>query len=252
MKEYKEYIESGRWLHPRTSKGFSKKGQRFEFDQSPRIKFDTFIRYIFASNYVANKKVLDAACGIGFGTFLYAQEASEVWGIDSSKEAIEYALKNFNRHNVFFEIGDLLQIPLASKHFDVIISFHIIEQLYNPQLFLERLHRFLKDDGIIILSTPNKKIVSPFTKEPIGKFNKFEFYKRDLEMLFKGGFKAKWYGQRNTFFLFANRIVRRFVRLLEIILRKEFGLYGSRESYEIKPLRWWRVPKDFVIILKKI
>ena len=47
----------------------------FRLLKSNRIKADTFARYLFASNFVADKVVLDAACGSGFGTFFLAQEA---------------------------------------------------------------------------------------------------------------------------------------------------------------------------------
>jgi len=200
-------------------------GQRFVFNliKSDRIKYDTFTRYLFASNFVSGKIVLDAACGSGFGTFFLAQEAKEVWGLDFSAESIDYAKRNFSRGNTKFEVVNLLEGDLPEDFFDTIVSFHTLEQTENPQKFLERLSRALKPGGTMILSTPNKKIISPYRVEPMGKFNKFEFYKKDLEKILPKNFSVSWFGQRNTFFLFANFFVRRLIRLSEIISRKNFG-----------------------------
>src|SRR3989339_2196620 len=97
-------------------------GQRFVFKaiKSNRIKADTLTRYVFASTFVNDKVVLDAACGSGFGTFLYAQEAKSVWGIDFSKETIEYAQKNYQKENIKFSSVDLLEAELPKNFFDVI------------------------------------------------------------------------------------------------------------------------------------
>ena len=101
-------------------------GQQFIFKviKSNRIKADTVNRYIFASNFAADKVVLDAACGGGFGTFFLAQEAKEVWGIDQSDQAVDYAKKNYQRDNIKFYCGDLLNFNLPKNFFDVIVSFH--------------------------------------------------------------------------------------------------------------------------------
>src|SRR3989344_4989982 len=178
-------------------------GQRFVFNliKSNRIKADTFARYLFASNFVADKVVLDAACGSGFGTFFLAQEASTVQGVDFSEEAIKYAKENFSRNNITFTAGDLLSVSLPENFFDVIVSFHTMEQTSDPKLFIDRLSRSLKSGGVIILSTPNKKIVSPYSSNPMGKFNNFEFYKKDLVKIFSNNFQVEWFGQRNAFSL---------------------------------------------------
>lgn len=229
-------------------------GQRFIFKaiKSYRVKTDALMCYLFASKFIADKVTLDAACGIGFGTFFLAQEAKDVWGIDFSAEAIDYAKKNYSRENIKFLTGDLLNFKLPDVFFDVITSFYTLEQVNNPEQLLDNFRRALMPDGLLILSTPNKKVVSPFKKKPIGEFNKFEFYKKDLEKMFADKFKIEWYGQRCVFSPLTNYFVRRFVRLIEVVFKKNFDFYGRRESCDIKPLNFWRQPKGFIIVLKKI
>lgn len=229
-------------------------GQRFIFGaiKSNRIKFDTFTRYIFTSTYTRDKIVLDAACGCGFGTFIYAQEAREVWGVDCSPEAIEYAKNNFSRSNVKYICDDLVKIAsLPKKYFDIIASLHTMEQTDNPEKFLDNLSSTLKDDGVIILSTQNKKIVSPLVAGTALNCNKFDFTRKDLAKLLGKQFNIKWFGQRCSFKPLVWFLVRGLIRISEKILNKKFGFYGARESYEIKSLKFWHEPKDFVLVLTK-
>ena len=227
-------------------------GERFQLGgSSNRTKADAIVKYLFASFFTRGKVVLDIASGSGFGTFFLAQESAKAIGVDISQEAVGYAKDSFCRSNLVYEYGDAANYVYPEKYFDVIVSFQTIEHLNEPNIFLESLGKALKDDGMIVLGTPNKKIVSPFTKEPIGEFHKFEFYKKDLEKMFEDKFQAKWYGQRCTFKPLAWWLLRRSIRFLEIILNYNFGFYGVKESYQIKPLKFWHEPKDFIIILTK-
>ncbi|MFA6254834.1 MAG: class I SAM-dependent methyltransferase [Patescibacteria group bacterium] len=228
-------------------------GQQFIFKviESKRVKADTVSRYLFASDFVRDKIALDAASGSGFGTFFLAQEAEEVWGIDQSDQAIDYAKKNYQRDNIKFYCGDLLNFDLPKNFFDVIVSFHTIEQTDNPKKILDIFSASLKNEGILIISTPNKKIVSPYHQQPIGKFHRFEFYKKELKNILSDKFEIKWYGQRSTSKFIANYFIRRFIRLSELLLKRDFGFFGRRESFEVKPLKFWQEPKDFIIILTK-
>ena len=117
-------------------------------------------RYIFASDLVKNKKVLDAACGTGYGTALLAQSAERVFGIDISKEAISYAESNYSAKNVNFAVANIEKLPFESDFFDVVVSFETIEHVdtQKQEKFLSEVKRILKKDGIFIISTPNKEV----------------------------------------------------------------------------------------------
>ena len=78
-------------------------------------------RYIFASDLVKDKKVLDAACGTGYGTALLAQTAQKVCGIDISEEAISYAKSNYSAKNVDFTVANIEKLPFENDFFDVVV-----------------------------------------------------------------------------------------------------------------------------------
>ena len=63
-------------------------------------------RYEFARPYCAGADVLDAGCGVGYGTAHLAEEARHVLGVDRSEEAIDYARGRYARANVEFRVGE--------------------------------------------------------------------------------------------------------------------------------------------------
>lgn len=95
--------------------------------------------YIEAMEYAKGKRVVDAACGTGFGTFLLATVASEVFGIEISAEAFEAAERQlpFQSAIKFLEI-DLEKEPVDITA-DLCVSIETIEHLANPDFFLENL-----------------------------------------------------------------------------------------------------------------
>lgn len=117
-------------------------------------------RYIFASDFVKNKKVLDAACGTGYGSALLAENADEVFGVDISEEAIAYAKSNYAASNVNFSVANIEKLPFENDFFDVVVSFETIEHVDTQQQekFLSEVKRVLKDGGILVISTPNRDV----------------------------------------------------------------------------------------------
>jgi len=115
------------------------------------------IRYMFASQFVKSKVVLDAACGTGYGSYLlYQKGAKTVIGIDISKEAIDYCNYNYKEENLEFKVDDCMKCHLDNSSFDVVVSFETLEHLKNPDTFLSEIKRVMKNDGMLIMSTPNK------------------------------------------------------------------------------------------------
>jgi SAM-dependent methyltransferase len=116
-------------------------------------------RYAFAAALCAGKRVLDVACGDGYGAFILARQGTaEVVGVDIAEEAIAVARHRFAREGVEFLCGNVLELSelLGTRApFDVVISFETIEHISDPRRLLEGISRVLAPDGIIILSCPN-------------------------------------------------------------------------------------------------
>jgi 2-polyprenyl-3-methyl-5-hydroxy-6-metoxy-1,4-benzoquinol methylase len=112
-------------------------------------------RYGWASQFVAGKKVLDIACGCGYGSAVLAErgDAKSVLGCDIEKKAVKYATIKHKIHNVNYIVGDAQEFS-ADSSFEVIVSFETIEHLSDPRKFLKNMDDLLVNGGLFLISTP--------------------------------------------------------------------------------------------------
>lgn len=111
-------------------------------------------RYRFASQFVHNKRVLDIACGEGYGAAALLQAgARSVIGVDLSPRACEHARQ---KYGIDARPGDALAIPLPNQSIDAVVSFETIEHVDRPDQFLDECVRVLAPGGIAVISTPNR------------------------------------------------------------------------------------------------
>jgi SAM-dependent methyltransferase len=114
-----------------------------------------FERYRFASEFTANKTVLDVACGTGYGSdYLAAQGAKRVVGGDISPEALAYAARHFRRPTLDFVKLDGGRLPFVESTFDVVLSYETIEHMEDQGQFLRECSRVLRPEGVFVCSTP--------------------------------------------------------------------------------------------------
>ena len=147
-------------------------------------------RYKSITYIVKGKKVLDAACGEGYGSNILSQYATSVTGIDISNEAVTYAKEHYKRDNLKYICASIENIPLEDHSIDVIVSFETIEHV-NADLqekFLQEIKRVLKPDGILIMSSPDKRIYSEL-KNFKNHYHIHELYVEEFKLLLKKQFK---------------------------------------------------------------
>ena len=136
-------------------------GERFipgEVDENDEINYEHYNRYKLIQDFVNNKIILDAACGVGYGSKILSKTAKEVYSIDIDVEAIDFAKENYQAKNINFVQSSVTQLPFENEYFEVIVSFETIEHLNqeNQEVFLSEIKRVLKKDGVLIMSTPDK------------------------------------------------------------------------------------------------
>ena len=122
-------------------------------------------RYLVAKELCRNKKVLDIACGEGYGSDILSQTASSVYGVDISEEAVLHAQNKYQKDNLSFRTGSVAEISFDDESFDVVISFETIEHVSEElQIkFLDEIKRVLKKDGLLMMSSPDKMYYSDMT-----------------------------------------------------------------------------------------
>jgi SAM-dependent methyltransferase len=175
-------------------------GERFVPGARGEIWIEHWHRYHFASRFVAGKRVLDVACGEGYGAALLGREAAHVTGVDLSPDAIAHARAAYASDRVEFIEGSCERLPLADASIDVTVSFETLEHIRGQEAFIDEIARVLKPGGVLLLSCPNRREYSDvrgFSNE----FHVKELYRDELEALARRRFaELAWYGQRPTFF----------------------------------------------------
>ena len=112
-------------------------------------------RYRSVMNIVKNKVVLDIASGTGYGTYMMAQDAKKVIGVDISQDAIDYSIEHYSSKNIEYKCGGAYKIPVQDNSIDIVVSLETIEHLDKPEIFVKEVKRVLRKDGLFVVSTPN-------------------------------------------------------------------------------------------------
>jgi 2-polyprenyl-6-hydroxyphenyl methylase/3-demethylubiquinone-9 3-methyltransferase len=106
------------------------------------------------SSLAAGSQVLDAGCGNGFFAKRLRENGFDVVGMDLDESGIIHArrLCPDTRFLVASVYDDLR--ALTGRQFDAVVCLEVIEHLYDPRLFVSRVHDCLRRGGMFILSTP--------------------------------------------------------------------------------------------------
>jgi SAM-dependent methyltransferase len=120
------------------------------------LVFEHVHRYAVACALAEGKRVLDIACGEGYGANLLARTASKVVGVDVDPTTIEHARRKYRDRNLEFSVGDCLEIPCADQSIDLVASFETIEHIADHERFLSEIKRVLAPGGLAMISSPDK------------------------------------------------------------------------------------------------
>jgi SAM-dependent methyltransferase len=177
-------------------------GERFVPSCGGEIAYEHWHRYAFARRFAAGKRVLDAACGEGYGTALLGAVATSVVGVDIDIATIDHARVTYGEDNrLRFFAASCSGLPLPSGSVDIVVSFETIEHLEAAEqsAMLSEFARVLAPDGILVISSPNKRLYSD-ARAYVNPFHLQELYRDDLARLLRARFPAQhWYHQRLAF-----------------------------------------------------
>ena len=171
-------------------------GERFVPTEEGKIQLEHYHRYAVVRDLVAGKRVLDVACGEGYGSSMLAEVAVAVTGVDISSEAVLHAEATYVKPNLTYLEGSATALPFADASFEVVVSFETIEHLAGQAEMVSELRRVLRPEGILIISSPNRPVYS----EESGEHNEFHVKELDFaefDALLKVQFPAvRYLGQR--------------------------------------------------------
>ena len=162
-----------------------------------QVVYEHLHRYLWAAQLVTGKRVLDLGSGEGFGASILADNASEVLGIDVDERTVEHARLNWASPGVSFEVGSALDLSaLHEGSFDAVVAFEIIEHLADQDRMLAEVARVLTPDGLLIVSTPDRRIYSETTGQ-VNPFHEHELTSEEFTGLLEASFtNVGIWGQR--------------------------------------------------------
>jgi SAM-dependent methyltransferase len=108
----------------------------------------------------AGLRVIDMACGEGYGSAVLAGTAAEVTGVDANPEAHEHARLRYRRPGLRFERA-LVEEWDEDAPWDAIVFLQTIEHVPDPGALLRRFAGLLVPGGVAYVSTPNRLTLAP-------------------------------------------------------------------------------------------
>jgi ubiquinone/menaquinone biosynthesis C-methylase UbiE len=176
-------------------------GERFTPECVREIWYEHWHRYAFALPQARGRRVLDAACGEGYGSAMLATQAASVLGVDLSPETVAHARARYGGNpRVRFETGDCTALhDLPDASFDLIVSFETLEHLHAQETMLAGFARLLAPGGMLLVSTPDKRTYTDLG----GTRNEHhvrELYRDEFETLLATQFQhVRLFGQKLLF-----------------------------------------------------
>jgi ubiquinone/menaquinone biosynthesis C-methylase UbiE len=150
---------------------------------------------------------LDISCGTGYGSKILREAgATKVVGIDISREAIDFAQIHYQIKALEFKVGNISDIDFPENYFDMITCFETIEHIQSQEKALKELFRVLKPKGLLIISSPNRRLTSPgksINDRPDNPFHTKEYSTGEFISVLETCFEIlEVYGQRSISRLF--------------------------------------------------
>ena len=171
-------------------------GERYLPDIPGNIRFEHVHRYLLAGELAAGRRVLDIACGEGYGTALLARTAAHVVGVDIVPAVVAHARRRYRQSNLSFAVGSAAAIPLADQSIDLVVSFETLEHLEQHDEMMQDVKRILRPGGLVVVSSPDRQQYSdlPNYQNP---FHQRELYREEFERLLQAHFGQSFLvGQR--------------------------------------------------------
>jgi SAM-dependent methyltransferase len=122
--------------------------------------------YRWIADRVAGARVIDMACGEGYGSAELARSAASVIGVDANPDAHEHARLRYRQANLSFarDLVDRFTAPA-----DAVVFLQTIEHLADPLAALEHFRSLVEPHGgVVFVSTPNVLTLAPAGAERSG------------------------------------------------------------------------------------
>lgn len=222
-------------IDPNTAPSLPFTGERFTPECVREIWYEHWHRYAYVLPLARGKRVLDAACGEGYGSALLARVADDVTGIDLDDATIAHAKTRYaGVPRLNLRQGSVTAIEADDATFDLIVSFETIEHLLEQERMLDEFRRVLKPDGLLVISSPEREAYNADATEP-NPYHVRELDRQEFLALLQSRFSAvQLYGQKLAFHSLLWRIDSRGGQAQSMLLNPDS--LAIREGYDSAPI----------------
>ena len=135
--------------------------------------------------------LLDGGCAFGYATRFYKKKCKIVYGIDANESFVNIAKERYSEIN--FLKCMLEKTSFKSDFFDVVVLSDVIEHVKDDLKSLNEMFRVLKPGGLLILTCPNRGLLSFMDCDNYAFFlrTKFPKFYRFIYKLKKGKYPEK-------------------------------------------------------------
>ncbi len=131
-------------------------------------------RYEWAARFAKERRALDLACGVGYGSALLAKaSAQDVLGVDRDADAVAYARERYAAPGLSFELHDAFNFHPETT-FGLVVCLETIEHVSEPARLVERLACLLAPGGTFVGSVPITVLTD------VNPFHLHDFTERDF------------------------------------------------------------------------
>jgi SAM-dependent methyltransferase len=146
-------------------------------------------RHVAVYEWIADRcsglRVVDLACGEGYGSDLLARRAAEVIGVDANPEAFEHARARYRRPNLSFERG---LVEEFDQEVDAVVFLQTIEHIHAPERLLERIAQAAP---VAYVSTPNRlTLAGPGAEKSDNPWHLREYDEHEFRELLEPHFRS--------------------------------------------------------------
>jgi 2-polyprenyl-3-methyl-5-hydroxy-6-metoxy-1,4-benzoquinol methylase len=177
------------------------------------------------------------------------EEGWEVCGVDISEYAVARARE---RCQAEVYAGELADFGFAEASFDVITMWDVLEHLEHPRAGLAEAHRILKDDGILLLDTPNEGSLTRRVAHLIYRFlgGRIVYPAKSLYHIYH-----RYYFSENTLRRLLNASGFTVVQMIRKPIPREKGRGNKVERAVVSAFavleRWFHMDFELLVIARK-
>lgn len=146
------------------------------------------VRYNFVKQYIRPEDIIiDAACGIGYGTRYLAPHCRQVNGVDISNGSLSFGSAHYHYPNISWLKADVMELPVGSETISHYVSMETFEHVQPVEKFLHEINRVLQPGGYAFISTPNGGAAS--RKHINNPYHEHEYHFNELTKILGGIFQ---------------------------------------------------------------